>query len=154
MKEFDLDKALNGEPVVLRNGCKAIVYYKVPDEYKFPDNKPTLCPLKGLVFDINGKLASSAMYWYESGKFNNEKDHSLDIVGMWEEPIKPKVDPEELPKPFSPTIGDEFYFIGNGTVKYCSFYSDYDAYLRANGQCFKTAEDAEMWLNFMKSKLE
>lgn len=35
MKEFDLDKALNGEPVVLRNGCKAIVYYKVPNEYNF-----------------------------------------------------------------------------------------------------------------------
>ena len=37
MKEFDLDKALNGEPVVLRNGCKAIVYYKVPDGVQIED---------------------------------------------------------------------------------------------------------------------
>ena len=36
MKEFDLEAALNGEPVMLRNGCKAIVYYKIPDEYVFP----------------------------------------------------------------------------------------------------------------------
>lgn len=93
MKPFDLEKALVGEPVVLRSGCKAIVYYKVPDEYKFADNKSTLCPLKGLVFDINGNLASSAMYWYESGKFDCEKDHALDIVGMWEEP---KLTTEEI----------------------------------------------------------
>lgn len=86
MKEFNLEAALNGEPVMLRSGCKAIVYYKVPDEYKFPDNKPTLYPLKGLVFDINANLASSAMYWYASGKFDSKKDHSLDIIGMWEEP--------------------------------------------------------------------
>lgn len=93
MKEFDLKAALNGEPVMLRSGCKAIVYYKVPDEYKFPDNKPTLFPLKGLVFDINGNLASSAMYWHASGKFDSKKDHSFDIIGMWEEP---KLTTEEI----------------------------------------------------------
>ena len=153
MKEFDLDKALNGEPVVLRNGCKAIVYYKVPDEYKFPDNKPTLCPLKGLVFDINGKLASSAMYWYESGKFNNEKDHSLDIVGMWEEPINH----EELPKPFIPQEGDSYYHISNGYVILEHVYlesNDLDRNLAKHGQCFRTEEDAQVWLDFMKSKLK
>lgn len=102
MKEFDLKAALNGEPVMLRSGCKAIIYYKVPDEYKFADNKSTLYPLKGLVFDIDGNLASSAMYWYESGKFSNKTDHSLDIIGMWEEP---KISVEDLPKPFKPKDG-------------------------------------------------
>lgn len=152
MKEFDLDKALNGEPVVLRNGCKAIVYYKVPNEYKFPDNKPTLCPLKGLVFDINGKLASSAMYWYESGKFNNEKDHSLDIVGMWEEPINP----DNLPSPFYPVDGDKYFYFSENGIESVTFneFECSDIGLAENGQCFRTRKDAQVWLNFMKSKLE
>lgn len=33
MKPFDLEKALAGEPVVLHNGSKAILYYRVPDHY-------------------------------------------------------------------------------------------------------------------------
>lgn len=93
MKEFDLNAALNGEPVMLRGGCKAIIYYKVPDEYKFADNKPVFYPLKGLTFDVNGNLAVSAMYWHASGKFDSKKDHSLDIIGMWEEP---KLTTEEI----------------------------------------------------------
>lgn len=153
MKEFNLEAALNGEPVMLRSGCKAIVYYKVPDEYKFADNKPTLCPLKGLVFDINGNLALSAMYWYASGKFNNEKEHSLDIIGMWEDP---KISVEDLPKPFYPMDGDKyFYFSENGieSVNFCET-DDSDTGLAENGQCFRTEEDAQKWLDFMKSMME
>ena len=33
MKEFNLDAALNGEPVMLRNGKKAYIGYKTPDYY-------------------------------------------------------------------------------------------------------------------------
>lgn len=151
MKEFDLDAALNGEPVMLRSGCKAIIYYKVPDEYKFADNKPVLYPLKGLTFDVNGNLAVSAMYWHASGKFDSKKDHSLDIIGMWEEP---KISVEDLPNPFRPEIGDEFFYLSVGTIQYCSFYSDINADLMRNGQCFKTKEDAQKWRDFMKSMME
>lgn len=151
MKEFNLEEALNGEPVMLRSGCKAIIYYKVPDEYKFADNKPVLCPLKGLMFDVNGNLVNSSMYWYESGKFDIEKDHSLDVIGMWEEP---KISIEDLPKPFKPDIGDEFFYLNVGIVQYCSFYSDINAGLMRNGQCFRTREDAQKWIDFMKSMME
>lgn len=154
MKEFDLDAALNGEPVMLRSGCKAIVYYKVPDEYKFADNKPTLCPLKGLVFDINGNLALSAMYWYASGKFNNEKEHSLDIVGMWEEP---KISVEDLPKPFKPKSGDGYYYINECGIQFTGCYDeddDSDVGLAENAQCYRTREDAQKWIDFMKGMME
>ena len=151
MKEFDLKAALNGEPVMLRSGCKAIIYYKVPDEYKFADNKPVLYPLKGLTFDVNGNLAVSAMYWHASGKFDSKKDHSLDIIGMWEEP---KISVEDLPKPFKPDIGDEFFYLSVGTVQYCSFYSDINADLMRCGQCFREREDAQKWLDFMKGMME
>lgn len=151
MKEFDLKAALNGEPVMLRSGCKAIIYYKVPDEYKFADNKPVFYPLKGLTFDVNGNLAVSAMYWHASGKFDSKKDHSLDIIGMWEEP---KISVEDLPKPFKPDIGDEFFYLSVGTVQYCSFYSDINADLMRGGQCFREREDAQKWIDFMKSMME
>ena len=156
MKEFNLDAALNGEPVMLRSGCKAIIYYKVPDEYKFADNNPVLYPLKGLTFDVNGNLAASAMYWYASGKFDSKKDHSLDIIGMWEEPKK-QISIEDLPKPFKPKDGEPFYYIYWGEI-YCDYgYSERSSTYRSfsqNGQCFRTKEDAQKWLDFMKSMME
>ena len=142
MKEFDLKAALNGEPVMLRSGCKAIIYYKVPDEYKFADNKSTLYPLKGLMFDIDGNLASSAMYWYESGKFSNKTDHSLDIIGMWEEP---KISIEDLPKPFTPEETQHYYYIDGGYIECEDEYAsknDFDSKAAKRGNCFRTREDA------------
>ena len=151
MKEFNLEEALNGEPVMLRSGCKAIIYYKVPDEYRFADNKPVLCPLKGLMFDVNGNLVNSSMYWYESGKFDIEKDHSLDIIGMWE---KPKISIEDLPKPFKPKKDEEYFYIGCKTVYSKRYCDDFDHDLSEGGRCFRTREDAQKWLDFMKSMME
>lgn len=153
MKEFDLKAALNGEPVMLRSGCKAIIYYKVPDEYKFANNKPVLYPLKGLTFDVNGNLAVSAIYWHASGKFDSKKDHSLDIIGMWEEPIKV----EDLPKPFKPKDGELYFYINGGVIEYESeFWSSnrFDIKAAKRGNCFRTEEDVKKWLDFMKSMVE
>lgn len=154
MKKFDLKAALNGEPVMLRSGCKAIIYYKVPDEYKFADNNPVLHPLKGLMFDVNGNLINSAMYWYESGKFDIEKDHSLDIIGMWE---KPKISIEDLPKPFKPKDGEPYFYITGGFIECESEFWDtnnFDMASAERGGCYRTREDAQKWLDFMKSMME
>lgn len=59
-----------------------------------------------------------------------------------------------LPKPFKPDIGDEFFYLSVGTVRYCSFYSDINADLMRGGQCFREREDAQKWLDFMKSMME
>ena len=153
MKKFDLKAALNGEPVMLRNGCKAIVYYIIPEEYTFPDGMNSTYPLRGLIFDKDGFIENSFYFWLEDGRCHRECYKSNDIIGMWEEPKK-QIGIEDLPKPFRPEIGDEFFYLSVGTVQYCSFYSDLNADLMRNGQCFKTKEDAQKWLDFMKSMTE
>ena len=86
MKPFDLKKALAGEPVVLRDGHKAIVYYCVPDEIKLDDEgTPVSFPLKGMKFDQDGYLLNSSIEWRKDGRFRCSESDS-DIVGMWEEP--------------------------------------------------------------------
>lgn len=150
MKKFDLDAALNGEPVKLRNGWKAIVYYRVPDEFVNSEGSNVAYPLKGITFQADGSVLNSINSWKDDGCFSAGKC-DFDIVGMWEEP---KIGIEDLPNPFRPEIGDEFFYLSVGTVQYCSFYSDLNADLMRNGQCFKTKEDAQKWLDFMKGMLE
>lgn len=150
MKKFDLDAALNGEPVKLRNGWKAIVYYRVPDEFVNSEGSNVAYPLKGITFQADGSVLNSINSWKDDGCFSAGK-RDFDIVGMWEEP---KIGIEDLPNPFRPEIGDEFFYLSVGTVQYCSFYSDLNADLMRNGQCFKTKEDAQKWLDFMKGMLE
>lgn len=93
MKPFDLEKALAGEPVELRDGHKAIVYYCVPDEIKLDDEgTPEAFPLKGMKFDQDGYLVNSSVEWRKDGRFRSSESDS-DIVGMWEEP---KLSTEEI----------------------------------------------------------
>ena len=151
MKEFNLDAALNGEPVMLRNGCKGVVYYKIPKEYVFSDGSNSAFPLKGLIFDEDGFIKDSSYFWTDNGFCNHESYHPNDIIGMWEEP---KISIEDLPKPFKPHIGDEFFYLNDGVVRYFSSYAGSAVNLMKNGQCFRTEEDAQKWLDFMKSMME
>ena len=201
MKEFNLDAALNGEPVNA-SGKKCYIAREVTE---FLDDQSFRRFV--VIFPDNH---TDAEIWYE---------HDLiDDIGMWEEPkltseqvlekaynedllvlcdgnpdlplkiiaktkdgefvmqpeddtiqpwlanptmewffVKkpnPKFDTSTLPKPFKPDIGDEFFYLSVGTVQYCSFYSDINADLMRNGQCFSTREDAQKWLDFMKSMME
>ena len=54
MKEFDLEAALNGEPVLLRNGRKGLVFYRIPDEFKYPDEEEVEYKLRGMTFTKEG----------------------------------------------------------------------------------------------------
>ena len=201
MKEFNLDAALNGEPVNA-SGKKCYIAREVTE---FLDDQSFRRFV--VIFPDNH---TDAEIWYE---------HDLiDDIGMWEEPkltseqvlekaynedllvlcdgnpdlplkiiaktkdgefvmqpeddtiqpwlanptmewffVKkpnPKFDTSTLPKPFKPDIGDEFFYLSVGTVQYCSFYSDINADLMRNGQCFSTREDAQKWLDFMKGMME
>ncbi|HII3714812.1 TPA: hypothetical protein ACY37O_002522, partial [Pasteurella multocida] len=72
MKAFDLEKALAGEPVVLRGGCKAYVKFKLPEPYT------TKMPLVGYYENALGR--SVDMLWFENGHASDEEDtHILDI---------------------------------------------------------------------------
>ena len=87
MKKFDLKAALNGEPVKLRGGFKAIVYYRVPDEFSYTGGSTEPYPLIGIVFNKDGTVKSASENWKDCGAYTvNQGD--LDIVGMWEEPKK------------------------------------------------------------------
>ena len=154
MKEFNLKAALNGEPVMLRNGCKAIVYYKIPDEYVFSDGSNSTYPLRGLIFNEDGFIKDSSYFWCENGLCNSESYHPNDIIGMYEEP---KISIEDLPKPFKPNNGESYYYICGRTIGYISKYAEispFDNLSAQNGQCFRTKEDAQKWLDFMKGMIE
>ena len=150
MKEFNLDAALNGEPVKLRSGHKAIILNDARNYFK--NTRPNEEVLIGFVSDIDNQ--DKLLYhgaWTSDGSWISNFVDEFDIIGMWEEP---KISIEDLPKPSKPDIGDEFFYLSVGTVQYCSFYSDINADLMRNGQCFRTREDAQKWINFMKSMME
>lgn len=153
MKAFNLEAALNGEPVMLRNGKKAIIYYCTPAEFKFDENIPDSFPLKGMVFDLNGYLDDPSVSWRCNGSFRCSED-AWDIIGMWEEP---KISIEDLPKPFKPKCDEPYFYINGGTIEYEGEFwisSSFDIKAAERGNCFRTAEDAQKWLDFMKSMME
>ncbi len=81
MKPFDLQEALNGAPVKLRNGRKAFVMY---DLRKYPSllESTGFKPLNGIVLG-DDENDGDRVEWGELGA--NER-LQFDIVGMWEEP--------------------------------------------------------------------
>ena len=149
MKEFNLDAALNGEPVKLRNGRKAVVQL---DLTEVGANLLTEYPLRGYVLEEKGV---DPTYWTKEGKFFFDKgDHINDIIAMWEEP---KISIEDLPKPFTPEETQHYYYINGGYVECEVEYASsnpFDKQASKNGSCFRTREDAQKWLDFMKSMME
>lgn len=134
MKKFNLDAALNGEPICAsEQKC-----YVVREVTEFLDDKSVR--KFAVIFPYSSAIAE---IWSE--------DDFKDDITMWEEP---KISIKDLPKPFKPGIGDEFFYLSVGVVQYCSFYSDINADLMRGCQCFRTREDAQKWLAFMKSMME
>ena len=155
MKKFNLEAALNGEPVMLRNGNKAFICYKLSDDYKYWDGSPINFNICGYILNFNGDIEMLNTAWTTGGKWTiDEIKSDRDIIGMWEEP---KISVEDLPKPFTPTQGDTYFYIcGFKIFKINKFFenSTFDTGNSKNGQCFRTEEDAQKWLDFMKSMME
>ena len=106
MKPFDLAAALAGEPVKLRDGDKAYVLkYLLNPMY----NNNALIGYRE--FTDNAK--EHPITWTVYGKYYNSSHHSLDIVGMWEEP-KPtiKIGDIDVPEPErEPLRNSETYYV-------------------------------------------
>lgn len=83
MKEFNLDAALNGEPVILRNGKKAVVKYNLLNELEKLEVRDAEHPLIGYRFD---GIYINTTSWSLTGKSVHWETMGYDIVGMWEEP--------------------------------------------------------------------
>ena len=155
MKEFDLKAALNGEPVMLRNGKKAYIGHKTPDNYVSDNGKEIKFPLHGYIIKAYNIIEVPYMFWNINGRaYKDGVDNASDIVGMWEEP---KISIEDLPKPFKPKSCESYYYICGRTIGYISKYAEvspFDSLSAQNGQCFRTKEDAQKWIDFMKSMME
>lgn len=147
MKEFNLDAALNGEPVMLRNGGKAVVKYNLLNEVEKLEVRDTVYPLIGYRFD---GIYINTTSWNLTGKSVHCATLEYDIIGMWEDP---KISIEDLPKPFKPEENELYFYINNGCVCRNLFWSGFDENLAKNAQCFKTREDAQKWIDFMKSMM-
>lgn len=150
MKGFDLKAALNGEPVMLRNGDKAYIF---KDIREIPELKGEISyPLVGI--NINRGFV---YIWSLDGQvtLSSNTAHN-DIVGMFEEPKK-QISIEDLPKPFKPKDGESYFYINGGSVDYEHEFWDtnnFDITAAERGNCFRTREDAQKWLDFMKGMLE
>lgn len=141
MKKFDLDAALNGEPVNVL-GRKCYIASEVTDF-------------------LDDKSIRRFVVIYPDNFTNVEVWDECDFIGdikMWEEP---KISVEDLPKPFKPKLGEYYYRITSR-----SFYDildirekeytdpEYDDKTVNQGNAFRTREDAQKWLDFMKSMME
>lgn len=79
IKPFDLDKALNGEPVILRSGKFAYIYAVIPNQF----TKNTTYSLIGAVLYENGKIYNNMTTWTKQGYYLSDvEEDSLDIIGM------------------------------------------------------------------------
>ena len=155
MKEFNLDAALNGEPVMLRNGKKAYIGYKTPDYYVSDNGREIKFPLHGYIIKAYNIIEVPYMFWNINGRaYKDGIDNASDIIAMWEEP---KISIEDLPKPFKPKNGESYYYICGRFINCIYRYTDvspFDKVTAQNGQCFRTEEDAQKWIDFMKSMME
>lgn len=86
MKQFNLEEALKGNPVRLRNGSKAIILYVIPDTYKFPNGTTLNYPVRGITFNKDGTLDSVHRWNIDGTSYSRTKINPMDIIGMWEEP--------------------------------------------------------------------
>ena len=80
MIKFDLEKALAGEPVVLRNGLKAYVRHH-------ETQVKTKLPLIGYV--DHGGTVGEVVSWTVDGRYYwSHEDSVYNIEGMWIEPLE------------------------------------------------------------------
>lgn len=137
MKKFDLKAALNGEPVNA-NGQKCYVVREVTE---LLDDKS----LRRFVVIFPDSFTDAEIW---------DEHDLIDDIEMWEEP---KISIEDLPKPFKPNNGESYFYITGGIVEYEDDYWDsnkFDKSSAERGGCYRTREDAQKWLDFMKSMME
>lgn len=153
MKEFNLEAALNGEPVMLRSGHKAIILNDARNYFKNAKcNEEVLLGAISKISNQDELLCGGT--WTSDGSWMSNDIDEYDIIGMWEEP---KISIEDLPKPFKPNNGDPYFCIDGGFIRSEEGFfigNEYDERSVKSGNCYRTKEDAQKWLDFMKSMME
>ena len=150
MKPFNKAEALNGAPVVLRNGRKAVVGFEIAADQLI--NSDIRDALHGyIVGPLN--IAENTYSWKEDGRVWSNTENELDIVGMWEEP-RPQATisfPSPLAKPVN--NGEEYFSI-SADFEVITFEFNFDMFdmtALESGFMFATREDAQAFLDAMKA---
>lgn len=87
---FNLERALQGEPVQLRNGTKAFVLAQA--------NQPKELLAYALIgYIIEDDFTKRLGLWGINGRVSEDYESNKDIIGMWKEPVP--LYPHTLPKP-------------------------------------------------------
>ncbi|MEE3731729.1 Uncharacterised protein [Mannheimia haemolytica] len=139
-KPFDLEKALQGEPVKLRDGNKAYVIAMVDMPQGLPNYR-----LVG--YGFNG-IHKEFLHWRMTGEALVDDISSDDIVGMWEEP-RPTVT-LTLPCPLKEPR-DEMWFISSRFTIIKSAGDGGSKEFLEEGRYFASEYDAQEWLNAMRN---
>lgn len=113
MKPFNLEKALAGEPVQLRDGRKAKLIFKIPDELVFSGGLRPEYPLLGFIYKRNGELHHTKEYWsLDGGYMLGSDEDELDIVGLWEESLEGTIRKAYRDGlPLRTRLGDKVYIV-------------------------------------------
>lgn len=143
---FDLERALAGEPVKLRNGKKAYMKYIMPPEYKGS------YPLRGYIIDPSSATEIESNSWTLDGIGCVPTGvHSLDIISMWK-------DPESVANNVTVTLPralsepqDEMWYVNEGGVH--RSFNDEDMAINLFNQrvYFASEEDAKAWFVAMQN---
>ena len=136
---FDLERALAGEPVMLRNGLKAHILKQIKDT------------LIGY-FD-----ECTPFSWELNGDADRAADSNHDIIGMWKEP-EPVSNTVTLTLPCPlKELKNEMWFIGSDGVVFKSDFQKDNPKRTCNmdkfnaGLYFGSEEDAQAWLDAMRN---
>lgn len=146
MKPFNLEEALAGKPVLLRNGSKAYVLHQ------FKHKPAYLTSLLGYKTYKNaeGNIIESSVEWFVDGS-SNMPSHNT-IIGMWEKPkAKRFINGIEVPEPVTEETwvdGDCYWHMSLGTpaaVSEAIFCKDsqIDRLLISRRVVFETEEGAK-----------
>ncbi|HDR1116874.1 TPA: pyruvate kinase [Pasteurella multocida] len=143
MKAFDLEKALSGEPVVLRDGSKAFVKFEVPKELR----ENNFADIVGFRIRGNEFIVEE---WDIDGVARFSCGHR-DIVGMYEEP-RPTVT-LTLPCPIKTAHHNQEVF-KKGSTSIITFRFDIQNRkhhkMLENGSLFYSSSDVQAWFDAMK----
>lgn len=149
MKPFNLDAALTGEAVKLRDGSKAYVLGRVPETLR-TDKALHVAVVRESGGDEriidNLHLTINGNYFAHLGNAHHQKD----IIGMWEEPIKYRhINGRKFPEPCSEPLKDgQLYFtinfdVGAEVVHFSWDDDDYDNNRLKMGIVHTTQEAAQ-----------
>ena len=101
MKPFDLVAALEGAPVVLRNGLKAYVLADTANlgefETIYRDEYPLVVLVSGAGLNMHMR----------DGSYTDKPDNPKDIIGMWSDPPKTiRIGEYDVPEPVREPLED------------------------------------------------